>query len=69
MINMTTEELEKLEYLVRKLERNRHFIGNGVSVGQACMNLRIEIDANREQLTKLCEEFDRVDGPLSGELG
>ncbi len=44
MVNISKQEIRFLQHLVTKLERNRHFIGDGFSVGSLCAQFRLGLE-------------------------
>lgn len=49
-MDFTEEEFSQLEMLVRRLERNRHWIGDGTTIGNACMTFRNALESNRVEI-------------------
>jgi hypothetical protein len=57
LVNMTKQEFEQLKALVCKLERNRHFIGNAVDVGCACMTFRLALERHEPEINTAIERW------------
>lgn len=66
-MDMTLEEFAELQRLVRKLDRNRHFIGDGVSVGIKAMEFANFLSENTKVIENAigsCYEPDEYRGPV-----
>lgn len=59
-MDFTEEELDQLMHLVRRLDRNRHFIGDGKTVGIACLNFRTALDANEKVIRNRIEREKQI---------
>jgi len=60
-MTFTLGDLALLTELVGKLERNRHFIGNAVDVGCACMNFRMALERHGGEIQKAMQPVRRPD--------
>lgn len=62
MFDLSESDFECLKYFVSKLERNRHFIGDGFSVGGACAEFRMKLDEHNKEIQQAIQKWFNKDG-------